>query len=142
MIKQIALLSTLILINSCTLFTKLKQPDIIKIGEKYVLEQGYSNHLLDTNNSKVVIGIMEQYGSLTDIIKNRHNLLKSKAKYIKPSKNGWFLGFVYQNETYNLSDNEYIYCKTIWLSKKGKHIYMVHENMGFRSTELIINNEK
>ncbi|WP_396152989.1 hypothetical protein [Flavobacterium sp.] len=129
---RIELIFILLILTSNTSIQSLSKNQAIRIAENYVIEQGYSDKIIDLKKTKIDSEILDQYQTSEEIAKLRHNLLNSKAVYSKNTENGWIIGFKYKNEKFNEIRNGIRFGKGVLISENGKVIKMFHENIGFR----------
>jgi len=129
---RIELIYILLIFTSCASTQNLTKNQAIETAESYVIEQGYSDKIIDLKKTEIDSDILDQYQTPENVAELRHNLLKSKAVYSKKSENGWIIGFEYKNEKFNEIRDGIKFGKGVWVSENGKEIKMFHENIGFK----------
>ncbi|MCH4554119.1 hypothetical protein [Aestuariibaculum lutulentum] len=128
---NIKLIYILLIFTSCASTQNLTKNQAIEIAESYVIEQGYSDKIIDLKKTKIDSDILDQYQTPEKIAELRHNLLNSKAVYSKKTENGWIIGFEYKNEKFNEIQDGIRFGKGVLILENGKEIKMFHENIRF-----------
>ena len=129
---KIELIYILLLFIGCASTQNLTNDQAIDIAEKYVVEQCYSDEIINLEKIKIDPDILDQYQTPEKVSELRHNLLDSKSVYSKKVEHGWIIGFKYKDEKFNEIINVIRFGKGVWVSENGKEIKMFHENIGFK----------
>lgn len=133
-IFSLTILSALIfcgLISSFQTNYSLTKEQAIKLAEKFIVENGYTN--LPANKSNLSYELFDQNeNNIVKILKRRHNTLQPKAFCISENNDKWDVGFlsvgVDLSKLDSLQRNTNLSGRAVIVMKDGKQIRISHKD--------------
>ncbi len=119
----------------------LTKEQAIKLAEKFVVDNGYTN--LAADKSKLSYELFDRYeNNIDSILKHRKNTLHLKAFYIGESADRWDVGFLSSSIDLSKLDsiqlNSNLQGRAVIVMKNGKEIRMAHKDPLFSTWKKIL----
>ena len=122
--KPIILCFLISILTSCGT-SRLTENEAIRLAEKYVVEQGYTNRKVQIDTSKIEPDLVEQVMSSNGILQMRYNTLKPKAVFNSKGQRKWTVGFQNTQDSTRFS--------LVRIYRNGKRIEMEHQELKLRT---------
>jgi len=105
--------------------SRLTENEAIRLAEKYVAEQGYTDKKIQIDTAKIEPDIVEQVMLPSGILQMRYNTLKPKAVFNSKGQRKWTVGFQ------NTRDSTRF--RIVRIYRNGKRIEMEHQDLQVRT---------